>query len=366
MSDKDRNKQPHITVQGRLTGQIDPDGKEHQTYRYHINIDEQGQNRHREYDNEIHIFRSAIADAAVEPPANRQSYTAQKTDTQQTDETAPPPATSESLSSNKDPATKALNKTEPDPAPAQLINEAIGKPAPPHETKSASRLRYRLPSVKLPQLKLSLNKLHLPTIKLPSFKFNIVGFFKKHLHQLKPTNMAKRVKPRITGQASSDTPHSKPQTTALRKKFGQKNIVRFCLPCILLTLLAIGVYSFQSMQGGKEKIIYPVANTKAHTHSQAEKDYHAVIEKSSRGVVITLQGPDHDEVLTQLPLGYDPIVEGNKIVHVVTPGNTLWFIAMRYIKNPYRYPELARLNNIQNPDLIYPGEKVVIQYIKKP
>ncbi len=57
---------------------------------------------------------------------------------------------------------------------------------------------------------------------------------------------------------------------------------------------------------------------------------------------------------------------GNKIVHVVTPGNTLWFIAMRYIKNPYRYPELARLNNIENPDLIYPGDKVVIQYIKKP
>ena len=78
------------------------------------------------------------------------------------------------------------------------------------------------------------------------------------------------------------------------------------------------------------------------------------------------QGPDHEEVLTKLPPGYSPVLEGNKVVHIVTPGNTLWFIAKRYVKNPYRYPELARLNKIQNPDLIYPGDKVIIQFLRKP
>lgn len=49
-----------------------------------------------------------------------------------------------------------------------------------------------------------------------------------------------------------------------------------------------------------------------------------------------------------------------KIIHIVVKGDTLWHIAERYIKNPYRYPELAKLSKIKNPDLIYPGNKVVI------
>ncbi len=48
------------------------------------------------------------------------------------------------------------------------------------------------------------------------------------------------------------------------------------------------------------------------------------------------------------------------IVHVVVKGDTLWHIAKRYVKNPYLYPELARLSRIKNPDLIYPGDRVKI------
>lgn len=95
-------------------------------------------------------------------------------------------------------------------------------------------------------------------------------------------------------------------------------------------------------------------------------EYHAVIEKKLDGVVITIQGPEHEKIFTKLPPGYHPVVQDDKIVHVVTRGNTLWFIAKRYIKNPYRYPELVRLNKIKNPDLIYPGDRVIIQHIRKP
>jgi chemotaxis signal transduction protein/LysM repeat protein len=50
------------------------------------------------------------------------------------------------------------------------------------------------------------------------------------------------------------------------------------------------------------------------------------------------------------------------IIHIVVKGDTLWHIAKRYIHNPFRYPELARLSHIKNPDLIYPGNKVKIVY----
>lgn len=53
-----------------------------------------------------------------------------------------------------------------------------------------------------------------------------------------------------------------------------------------------------------------------------------------------------------------PVVR--EIIHIVKKGDTLWHIALRYVNNPYRYPELARLSHIKNPDLIYPGNRVHI------
>ena len=46
--------------------------------------------------------------------------------------------------------------------------------------------------------------------------------------------------------------------------------------------------------------------------------------------------------------------------HVVRPGDTLWDIAARQYGNPFAYREIARRNRIANPDLIYPGEDLVL------
>lgn len=55
-----------------------------------------------------------------------------------------------------------------------------------------------------------------------------------------------------------------------------------------------------------------------------------------------------------------------QITHIVVKGDTLWHIAIRYVNDPYRYPELARLSNIHNPDLIYPGDRVrIIKRVKQ-
>ena len=61
---------------------------------------------------------------------------------------------------------------------------------------------------------------------------------------------------------------------------------------------------------------------------------------------------------SQLPPA--PLVE---IVHHVVPGDTLWYIAAHYLDDPFQYPELARLSQIINPDLIYPGD--IIHIIRK-
>ncbi len=53
-----------------------------------------------------------------------------------------------------------------------------------------------------------------------------------------------------------------------------------------------------------------------------------------------------------------------EIVHIVVRGDTLWDIAARYVHDPFRYPELARLSRIRNPDLIYPGDRVRILVVR--
>lgn len=56
------------------------------------------------------------------------------------------------------------------------------------------------------------------------------------------------------------------------------------------------------------------------------------------------------------------VIKTRKNVHIVVEGDTLWHIARRYVNDPWKYPELARLSEIKDPDLIYPGQKVVIIY----
>ena len=46
--------------------------------------------------------------------------------------------------------------------------------------------------------------------------------------------------------------------------------------------------------------------------------------------------------------------------YTVAKGDTLWGIARRFYGDGSRYTELARKNNLSNPNLIYPGQVLVL------
>ena len=48
------------------------------------------------------------------------------------------------------------------------------------------------------------------------------------------------------------------------------------------------------------------------------------------------------------------------VTHTVVPGDTLWDLAKRFYGDPFRYHQIAAANNIADPDLIFPGQVLVI------
>lgn len=58
-------------------------------------------------------------------------------------------------------------------------------------------------------------------------------------------------------------------------------------------------------------------------------------------------------------LGVKPTTS-TKRYHTVAKGDTLWGIAQKYYNNGNRYPEIAKANNISNPNIIHVGQKLLI------
>lgn len=56
------------------------------------------------------------------------------------------------------------------------------------------------------------------------------------------------------------------------------------------------------------------------------------------------------------------LADGAPDRHVVVPGDTLWDISAKFLKQPYRWPEIWRLNQeqIKNPQRIYAGQVILL------
>lgn len=77
-----------------------------------------------------------------------------------------------------------------------------------------------------------------------------------------------------------------------------------------------------------------------------------IMELRSSKTIVSL------ESISEIPYGVKP--PAGSTIHMVVKGDTLWHIAQQFTGNPFNYPSLARASGINNPDLIFPGQKIAI------
>ena len=154
MSDNKSNKPVQVIIQGKITGRIDPDGTEHQTYRYHVNIHEQNTQRDHTYDKEIHIFKTLPPAPETKEPANKPPYLANE---------------------NISPAPDSQNNTQPtdETIITKDLNNNIKNHIDPVLKKPNKFPSFRLPRIKRPEINFQKLAIKWPSLNFKPGKFTI-------------------------------------------------------------------------------------------------------------------------------------------------------------------------------------------------
>lgn len=98
-----------------------------------------------------------------------------------------------------------------------------------------------------------------------------------------------------------------------------------------------------SERGGEVGDIYYSIELKKYKRYYSRKA--KIVENNSNGITIETSSTETRESDKENPKTY-----------TIISGDTLWHIAKKYLGDGNRYNEIASLNNISNPDLIFPGQ----------
>lgn len=131
-------------------------------------------------------------------------------------------------------------------------------------------------------------------------------------------------------------------------------------PAVLLVAAALlGVYAGQPPDNVSVVAdAAPDLPAGAHAEMSTAAEPHKALETPSVVPVADVSQVHPVSATASMP---EPAASPRVIEHVVKKGDTLWDLAEHYTQDPFRYPELARLSHIQDPDLIYPGQIVRIE-----
>jgi nucleoid-associated protein YgaU len=159
-----------------------------------------------------------------------------------------------------------------------------------------------------------------------------------------PVYEAREEKPAAIQQvAEHEKIPSSPESRSRRFSYG-------AISGVLVFLLFIGVIFWQTGASKKEKPNRTEQSTGGAIEAAKKKPKSKVAQKK----------PSEPFVLT-VPSDVTLDIDN----YIVKKGDTLWDISERFTGNPFNYPRIAGENLIENPDLIYPEQKIIIKKKEK-
>ncbi|MDY6978413.1 MAG: LysM peptidoglycan-binding domain-containing protein [Pseudomonadota bacterium] len=133
----------------------------------------------------------------------------------------------------------------------------------------------------------------------------------------------------------------------------------------LSLLLGLGGLGYMHFVGENDTSVTANLEYVELVEKAALQDVPGVMQAALSDVSDKQTMPDEQSVqlaLAETTVGVSDVLPQTRIItHVVKKGDTLWDIAEHYVNDPFKYPEIAELSEIENPDLIYPGEIVRIR-----
>lgn len=121
-----------------------------------------------------------------------------------------------------------------------------------------------------------------------------------------------------------------------------------------------------TLQNDGNFVLYSENGTAVWSTETAGRGAGRLVMQNDRNVVLYVNDSAVWASNTNIP-GYVEAVpapeqpaEPERTVYTVEPGDTLSAIARRFYGDGNAYPKIAEANNIANPDLIHPGQQLVI------
>jgi chemotaxis signal transduction protein/LysM repeat protein len=120
------------------------------------------------------------------------------------------------------------------------------------------------------------------------------------------------------------------------------------LPYIIIVVILIAVLSVSGVFK-KSTVVREAQEAKAQK---------VRVEKPKPAVKPPARKPAPVEPPKPVAAAGPAVVFSGSRVYVVKKGDTLWAISKRFTGNPFNFPQVAKENNIKDPDIIFPGQEI--------
>ena len=349
------SKHPLIQVRGHFVEPANDNVPAHRTYQYHVHIEDQDNHHSQDYDRALYIKSAPTLQhiATAEETLDTGEASAEETTVVPFDSEikheAPP---GEDAAEKLEQALPAKDQAPPVGLDTDIEQETDTQPVPAEDSVEEMEEILQEEEQDLPEPLVTV--IHDEPEDEAAMDDAVESFEYKLVDDYELENISEQAEVQQPSPIAPFMARAAKHQSQLKQKLKQWLSVR---PIAMLLGILLVIYLIYVVYKAGTSVSHRLPGiatgpAKNHTINGKQQTIAIPLNPGRQGLPVQPPIDEPGEPYT--------VVQQQEVIHIVVRGDTLWFIAKRYVNNPLRYPELARLSNIKNPDLIYPSDRVRI------